>query len=466
MHLLWRFIMPLVAAACLAIMWIGGGAGEARIDAIPYALAALAFSLDSIDMVFRLYQLRLGRAAGSMVLIADFAQRRGEAYSKILTPVQPIGLVLSVHDLGSEVDAFCERMARYRENTWIVDDFSTDATAVKLRRAGWRCLTLTDNVKKPAAIRRLLEFIPAGVQTIVVLDPDSHIDFPDDAAHAAFDRAVHDFQRSGAAAACPRVALRPRNLLERVQQLEYTLCFRLGRATLGDCCTVGGLALYRRDALAWALSQHSLSVYAEDLELSLLLLARGERIYYEDRIVVVTEGQPTLRRWFSQRVGWYFGLLKVCVQCRRQMLTIARRNPMAGYQYIVYLQWVCVIGFPLKLLSASVMLLSLATGIAGQFSAGAPLGFLSVNAMIFVLVYLKYVALLLAVVAFVVPPAELPSAFAATLLFPLYSVVQLLPIGVGYLNWLLIPLLGRRIYADHYHQSPEIELLQRAKEIA
>jgi len=463
MLLLWRFGLPLIAISIMAVMWLCGSAREAQIDPITYTLAAFAFSIDSIDLVFRLFQLRARRAAGSMALSADIEQRRGAAYSKILTPLQPIGFVISVHNLGVGIEAFCDAMERYRDRTWIVDDCSTDATADKLRRAGWRCLSLTDNVKKPAAIRKLLERIPGSVQTIVVLDPDSHVDFSNDPDHQRFDQAVHDFQRSGAGAACPRVALRPRNLLERVQQLEYTLSYRLGRATLGDYCSVGGLALYRRDALERALSQHSLSVYAEDLETSLLLLAHGERIYYEDRIEVVTEGQETFKGWFSQRVGWYFGLMKVCIQCRHEMLAVARRDPMAGYQYIVYLQWICLVGFPLKVLSAAVLLLSLLTGILGQFSLDLPLGLLNVNAMIFVMVYLKYAALLFAVLALVVPLVELPSSLVATLMYPFYSVAQLVPIGVGYLNWLLMPLLGRRVYADHYHRNPESERSARLR---
>src|SRR5256884_1694665 len=30
----------------------------------------------------------------------------------------------------------------------------------------------------------------------------------------------------------------------------------------------------------------------------------GERIYYDGRLVVSTHGPHTVRRWYSQRVGW------------------------------------------------------------------------------------------------------------------------------------------------------------------
>ena len=71
------------------------------------------------------------------------------------------------------------------------------------------------------------------------------------------------------------------------------------------------MAVYRADALRYVLEQHSLSVYAEDLENALILLANNESIYYDGRLVVETDAVPTVRRLFSQRVGWHFGLMRV-----------------------------------------------------------------------------------------------------------------------------------------------------------
>ena len=67
----------------------------------------------------------------------------------------------------------------------------------------------------------------------------------------------------------------------------------------------------------------------------MILLSHGERIYYDGRLVVSTEGPGTLQRWFSQRVGWYHGLIKVYTERFPEILRISRRSPFAAYHYLV-----------------------------------------------------------------------------------------------------------------------------------
>ena len=57
------------------------------------------------------------------------------------------------------------------------------------------------------------------------------------------------------------------------------------------------------------------------------LLSQGERIYYDGRLVVSTEGPGNVRRWFSQRVGWYYGLLKVYLERFGEIWRISKRTP-------------------------------------------------------------------------------------------------------------------------------------------
>src|SRR5260370_38721330 len=105
----------------------------------------------------------------------------------------------------------------------------------------------------------------------------------------------------------------PDGFLARFQAFEYALAFRVGRESLGGFSVTSGVSFYRRSALARALSEHSLSVYAEDFENAVILLSHGERIYYDGRLVVSTEGPDSLQRWFSQRVGWYHGLIQAYI---------------------------------------------------------------------------------------------------------------------------------------------------------
>ncbi len=125
------------------------------------------------------------------------------------------------------------------------------------------------------------------------------------------ERVISDLQRSGAAAITPRVQARPGGWFEECQALEYELGCGLGRKSLGDSVCNSGVSIYRRAALEDALSRHSLSIYAEDFENSLLLLAGGERIYYDDRVIFETKAKPTWRTLLSQRVGWSYGCLKL-----------------------------------------------------------------------------------------------------------------------------------------------------------
>ncbi len=132
---------------------------------------------------------------------------------------------------------------------------------------------------------------------------------------------IGDFQQSGAAAVCPRIMIEPDGFLARFQAFEYALAFRVGRESLADYSITSGVSRSTAATRCGArCSEHSLSVYAEDLENAVILLSHGERIYYDGRLVVSTEGPGTLARWFSQRVGWYHGLLKVYTERVRRHL--------------------------------------------------------------------------------------------------------------------------------------------------
>jgi cellulose synthase/poly-beta-1,6-N-acetylglucosamine synthase-like glycosyltransferase len=123
------------------------------------------------------------------------------------------------------------------------------------------------------------------------------------------------------------------------------------------------VSFYRRSALARALDEHSLSVYAEDFENALILLSHGEHIYYDGRLVVSTEGPGSLQRWFSQRVGWYHGLIKVYSERFSEVLRISRRSPFAAYNYLIYIGGLALAIHLVKIVSAALLLLSFLGGL-------------------------------------------------------------------------------------------------------
>ena len=256
--------------------------------------------------------------------------------------------------------------------------------------------------------------------------------------------------------------IEPDGFLTRFQAFEYALGFRIGRRSLADFSITSGVSLYRRDALECALQQHSLSVYAEDLENALILLSAGERIYYDGRLVVSTEGPGSWRRWFSQRVGWYHGLIKVYTERFPEIRRVGGARPSRLYHYIIYMG-VLTLGLHLvKVLSVLLLFVSLAAGLDHLFAAGllAPQpagqsalfrdrGRLLPDPRRHRAVHHRAGAER-AYVAPIVP------------LYLLYTLIHVVPMTVGYANWVTMKLWGRRLYRDHYEPGDSRDALHEA----
>jgi len=447
-----------IVAAVFALTWLTSVSFTMRFDV--YLLASFVLSIDMLDLLIRLHLRRAHAATALGPSIPLEVTRAAGLQAQI--PLRPYALVFAVHDLEGEVDVFVEHMAPYRDRIWIIDDCSTDHTSLRLRAAGWRCLRTERNCKKPAALKRLLEYLPGEIHTVMVLDPDTVIRSNAPGTPDHLDTCIREFQASGAAALCPRVRLRPDGLLVSLQQLEYALSFCLGRKCLADLSITAGVALYRRDALEKTLAAHSLSVYAEDLENTLLLLGGGERIYYDDRLSGQTEGKRTFASWFSQRVGWWFGFLKVYVERQREVWTLARRSPMAFYHFVVYMAGRAVAAWPLKAASLLLLLVRLLNGcdelLGTALIPDTPL----TSPLLFAVVYVKYLLLMSAAVVLVVPARERAGMLAVAPLYFFYALIHLAPMVVGFVNWLCLWAFGRRLYADHYDAEPRLNGLRHA----
>jgi cellulose synthase/poly-beta-1,6-N-acetylglucosamine synthase-like glycosyltransferase len=364
--------------------------------------------------------------------------------------LQPYAIAISVHDLGAMLDEFVAAMGPHRAHLYVIDDASNDGTAARLEAAGLRVIRSTRNRHKPGAIRELLRHLPAEVETILIMDPDSRVLELAGGDISTLESVIFEFQRSGHGALCPRITVAHHNLLTWLQRLEYAMSFGIGRKSLGDFSITSGIALYRRKTLERVLAEHSLSVYAEDLENTLHMIGRDERIYYDERLVVETEGKADLASWFSQRVGWSFGLAKVYALNERKVLHAALGDPMHFYQYLVYLGVFSLVLHPLKVLSLVPLVASAANGIDFLFGDGlVPNGLIS-HPLYFPLVYAKYTLLITCVVPFATPRGERGEHLLAAPLYFFYTLAHLIPASVGFLNWVSLRLAGRRIYRDHF----------------
>lgn len=419
-----------------------------------YMLANVVLFTDLFDFLLRLHLRRVNGVVGANGRLAtSIAIELGDdngAHADM--QARPFAIVVSVHNAEGSIDRFLEAMHAYRERCWIIDDASTDATVQRVRHAGWRCLEGVQNRKKPGAIRRLLHALPPEIETVIVVDPDIAVDDMHPSA-STLETVVLDFQRSGLAAVSPRLAVRPEGVLPRFQALEYGMSFSLGRMSLADFGINSGISVYRRSALTALLEQHSLSVYAEDFENSLILLGAGERIYYDSRLVVMTDVPESLPGWFSQRVGWSFGLLKVYVERFDDIRRVARRCPSAAYQFLGYTGISCLAMQPLKIAALVVLSLSFANGFDGLLGLDWIPEWSAADPIYFVATYGKYTLLAGAALLVAVPRGERAAVAPIVPLYFFYALLQVVPTTVGYANWISLHLVGGRLFADHYQDE-------------
>jgi hypothetical protein len=424
-----------------------------------YVLASLVVFVDLWDLVVRSFRARRSEArpASSVRLgIGEFSPYQMRLH------LRPYAVVVAVHDIEDDFEDFLEAMAPHRERLWVIDDASTDGTWFRLERSGLRSFRAPLNLKKPGAIKELVSRLPAEIATVVVLDPD--VGFREGGRRGISDleRVIFDFQQSGKAAMSPRVVVREDGWLARMQQFEYGLACRLGRMSLADRGVTSGVAVYRRDALEAVLEKHTLSVYAEDLRNALILLGRGEGVYYDDRLVAETEGKRTWRAWFSQRVGWSYGLLRVYLENFGDVKRAAAGGPFFRYQYLLYMGLFALVLHPLRVLSLLLLVLSTAKGLDGLLGLNwIPAGPLTDPAY-FLLAYVQYTGFaLLASSILASDHGEWLTLLPAVPVYFFYGLTQILPATVGYTNWLSLRLVGARVYRDHYQDEESLRRQQR-----
>ena len=459
----WTVLAPLGVSALL-IGWVAMSAANAQaatFSLLVYALANLIVYTDALDFLLRLYVCRRNTAAATMTdnnrdLSIDLGATSGDA--SLVVPVHPYAIVASIFNLEENLDEFMELYQQHRERVWLISDGSTDNTVKRLRQAGWRCIDEPTNRRKPAALQQLIARLPPHIETIMVIDPDIVIREVGNGSSVDLDRAIGDFQRSGAAAMCPRVMIDPDGYLARFQAFEYALAFRVGRASLADYSITSGVSIYRRDALITALQVHSHSVYAEDLENALILLSLGERVYHDGRLVVSTEGPGSVKRWFSQRVGWYHGLLKVYSQRFREIWRVSKRSPFAFYHFIIYLGGLSLALHVVKVVSALLLLISFVSGFDALFATGGLTHTAITNPVNFIAAIGSYLALGVVALFVIVPRAERAYIAPIVPLYLFYAIAHIVPMTVGFLNWIWLQIFGRRVFQDHYEVMQESKI--------
>jgi len=443
----------IVAAVVLAALasWTVAAAHGLLSDASRitiYLLANLILAFDAIDLIVRMWLRRL-HGAGSPGPSFGLALPEISNVERTMS-MRPYAIVASLHNEADELDRFIATLEPFKDCTWLIDDASADSTVLRLRRMGFNCVRGTVNRNKPGALRELLRVLPPEIETVVVLDPDVRWAAPRGTERAALERVISDLQRSGAAAFTPRVQVPPGSWWSDCQALEYELSCGIGRKSLRDLSSNSGASVYRRTVLEEALARHSLSIYAEDLENSLLILASGEQIYYDDRLIIETTAKGTWRSLFSQRVGWAFGCARLFAERWPTLLAVARRSPLGAYQYLFYLGLNGIVLLPLKLLSIAILATSMLRALGDLLMLNLLNAHPWNEPLLFVLWYCKSMLVLVCACLVALPRGERARHLGALPFYGVYALLQYAPVTVGYLNFFALRTFGRRLYTDHY----------------
>ena len=194
----------------------------------------------------------------------------------------------------------------------VVDDGSTDDTAVRARRlagcqGNHRVQVLQQpNSGKAVALNNGIQH--ARGELIMAVDADSRLD------PASLLYAIPHFNdpQVGAVAGNVKIVNR-RNLITRLQALEYIEGLNMVRRSQGYLHAVnvipGPLGVFRRTVLK-QVGGYDDDTFAEDCDLTIKILAHRWKVEYEPYAITWTEAPETINAFFRQRYRWTRGILQ------------------------------------------------------------------------------------------------------------------------------------------------------------
>ena len=185
-----------------------------------------------------------------------------------------------------------------------------------------------ENGGKSTALNTGIKY--SNAEFVLCMDGDSQLS-PD-----SLKRAIRHFKnpKIGAVAGNVKVLNRKR-LLTDLQALEYIEGLNMARSAQSFIRAVniipGPIGVFRKSAIIEA-GFYSSDTFAEDADLTLKILAKDWKIYYEPRAISYTEAPSTFQQLLKQRYRWTRGIIQSIRKHKKQLI-----NPTINFRNTVIL---------------------------------------------------------------------------------------------------------------------------------
>ena len=264
---------------------------------IPYQLLLLVYSIYAILLLMTY-----------LTIWMDGADEMREP-AVLIKRWPSVSIIIPSFNAGHTIFECLEHIKRIRYRgrieILVIDDGSTDGSADRLRKMkGIRFISMEENISKAGALN--YGITRSKGEIIATVDSDTYPNAD------VLERTVPYFaqdEKIGSVVLFINAA-HPRNLLQRVQELEYWVSFGFYFKTVdfvdGLHVTPGPMAIYRREVFdeLGGLDEHNIT---EDLEIGLRMRQAGWRIKACHAAMVYTEVPATLANLFGQRLRWFRG---------------------------------------------------------------------------------------------------------------------------------------------------------------
>ncbi len=221
----------------------------------------------------------------------------------------------------------------------VMDDASTDGSIEQIRSVkGIEVVTLGKNAGKAAALNKGIALCDTDL--VACIDSDTYP--PENTLMEAVPY-FYAKPRVGAVTLYIVVANKAKNLLTRVQEIEYYSSFGFVSKVMakinGLMVTPGPMSIYRRDMLA-KIGGYDEKNITEDMEMGLRVQSNGYEIECCTDVLVPTEVPETFQALYRQRIRWFRGTI-FNLQKYGHMMLNPRFGDFGFFSYPAVVLYVC-----------------------------------------------------------------------------------------------------------------------------